>query len=69
MLGEQLCLHGKTQNANESLNGIIWNRVTKATHVGLDVFSVGVYDAISHFNNGVKAALHIMELLQIKLGY
>ena len=29
------CLHGKTQNSNESYNGMIWNRVPKAHHVGL----------------------------------
>ena len=40
------CLHGKTQNANESFNGIIWNCVLKATHVGLDFISVGVYIAL-----------------------
>ena len=33
-------LHGKTQNANESFNGMIWNSVPKATHVGLDVLFV-----------------------------
>ena len=66
------CLYGKTQNANESFNGMIWNRVLKATHVGIDVLSVGVYNAIAnaiaiaiaHFNNGEKAALNIMELLK-----
>ena len=63
------CLHGKTRNANESFNGMIWNRVTKATHVGLDILSVGVYDAIARFNTGEKAALDIMELLKIDPGY
>ena len=29
---------------------MIWNHVAKATHIGLDVLSVGVYDAIAHFN-------------------
>ena len=48
------CLHGKTQKANESFNGMIWNRVPKATYIKLDVLFVGVYDAISHFNNGDK---------------
>ena len=48
---------------------MIWSRVPKATHVGLDVLSVGVYDAISHFSNGEKAALNIMELLKIGSGY
>ena len=63
------CLHGNTQNANESFNGMIWNRVPKATHVGLDVLSVGVYDAIAHFNIGEKAALDIMELLKVDPGF
>ena len=40
------CLHGKTQNANESFNGIIWNCVLKATHVSLDFISAGVYIAL-----------------------
>ena len=48
---------------------MIWNRVPKATHVGLDVLYVGVYDAIAHFNNGEKAALDIMELLKVDPGY
>ena len=42
---------------------MIWNREPKVTHVELHVLSVGVYDAIAHFNNGEKAALDIMELL------
>ena len=48
---------------------MIWNRVPKATHVGLDNVSVGVYDAIAHFNNCEKVALSIMKLLKIDLGY
>ena len=63
------CLHGKTQNANESFNGMIWNRVPKAFRVGLNLLSVGVYDAIDHFHNGIKAGLDIMELLKIDPGY
>ena len=31
------CLHGKTQNANESFNGMIWNRVPTNVRVGLPV--------------------------------
>ena len=66
MLGK--CLHGKTQNANESFNGMIWDRVPKSTHVGLDILSVGVYDAVAHFNYGKKAAIDIIELLKIDPG-
>ena len=49
-----------------------WNDVelfSKATHAGLNVLSVDVYDAIAHFNNGEKGALDIMELLRIDQGY
>ena len=63
------CLYGKTQNANESFNGIIWDRVPKATRVGFDVLYVVVYDASTNFNNGEKATLDIMELLKIGPGY
>ena len=48
---------------------MIWNRVPKATHVRLDMLSVGVYDVIAHFNNGEKAVLDIMELLKIDPGH
>ena len=63
------CLHSKTQTTNELFNEMIWNYVPKATHVGLDVLSVGVYHATDHFNNGEKVALDIMELLKIDPGY
>ena len=59
------CLHGKTQNAYESLNGTIWKRVPKATHVGLSTLCPGVYDAVSHFNYGRKSALDTIRLLDI----
>ena len=58
-------IHDKIQNTNESFNEMIWNRVSKATHVGLDVLPVGVYDPITHFNNGQKAALDVMGELKI----
>ena len=46
-----------------------WNHVPKATHVGLDVLSAGVHDAIANFDIAEKAALDIMELLKINSGY
>ena len=47
------CLHGKTQNVNESFNGMIWNIIPKAIHVGINNLSPGVYDPIAYFNYGV----------------
>ena len=57
------CLHGKTQNQNESFNGTIWNRIPKDTYVGLRQLELGVYDALSHFNIGNKATILIYQKL------
>ena len=43
-------LYVKTQNQNESFNGMIWNRIPKDTFVKLDQFEIGLYDAVDHFN-------------------
>ncbi|GFU43939.1 putative kolobok1-1 nv [Trichonephila clavipes] len=34
------CLHGKTQNSNECLNGVIWQRVPKEVFVCLKIFKI-----------------------------
>ena len=46
------CLHGKTQNQNESFNGTIWNHVIKQRFIKLKTFEIGVYDSVAHFNVG-----------------
>ena len=48
---------------------MIWNCVSKATHVNLDVLSVGVYDPVACFNIGEKSTLDIMERLKVDQGY
>ena len=62
------CLHGKTQNANESFNAMVWNRIPKAYHVGLNKLTLGVYDAIAHFNYGEKATLDVLKSLNVVPG-
>lgn len=62
------CLDGKTQNQNESLNGMIWNRLPKSVFVGADVLNFGAYDAVAHFNIGSKAAINIFEDLGLEPG-
>ncbi|GFX82777.1 uncharacterized protein TNCV_385701 [Trichonephila clavipes] len=47
------CLHGKTQNPNESFHNVVWSRVPKATFVQSETLSLGVYDAVCSFNDGV----------------
>ena len=62
------CLDGKTQNQNESLNGMIWNRLPKSIFVGADVLEFGAYDAVAHFNIGSKAATKIFNELGLVAG-
>ena len=61
-------LHGKTQNANESYNVMIWNKVPKHTHVGLKNLFFGVSDAIANFNYGQKATIDVFRTLNIAPG-
>ena len=62
------CLHGKTQNQNESLNAMIWDRAPKETFVGSSFIETAVSDAIAHFNIGADAAILIMKGLDIVPG-
>lgn len=46
------CCLGKTQNPNESFNGLIWKRIPKTVFVGIVTLNIGVYDAELSFNKG-----------------
>ena len=63
------CLHGKTQNQNESFNGMIWQRIPKDVRVNAATFEMGVYDALSHFNLGNIATVNIYNHLGFNSGY
>lgn len=62
------CLHGKTQNPNESFNKCIWQRVPKTEFVGHTTLKLGVTDAVICFNEGSIAKANVLERLQIKPG-
>ena len=62
------CLHGKTQNRNESFNRTIWDRVPKSSYVGKDTFELGVYDAAASFNMGATASLEMLKQCGFKPG-
>ncbi|CAH0394960.1 unnamed protein product [Bemisia tabaci] len=63
------CLHGNTQNSNESLNNVIWSILPKRVFVMRNVLELGVYDAVSKFNEGNIARCRILEALGINPGY
>ena len=57
------CLHGKTQNQNESFHGMIWQRVPKDVRVNAAAFEMGVYGTLSHINLENIATVNIYNYL------
>nr|XP_042909898.1 uncharacterized protein LOC122271719 [Parasteatoda tepidariorum] len=55
------CLHGKTQNCNESYNNILWNFLPKDTFIGLETFRLGTYLAVILFNSGHSGLLSVFK--------
>ena len=53
------CLHGKTQNANEALNNLIWTKCPKNVYVEREVLEMGVSSAVINFNNGACGILNV----------
>jgi hypothetical protein len=62
------CLHGRTQNCNESVNSVIWTRLPKTVHVGYEVLKMGTQDAVMCFNDGNIAKAHVLDLMGIDPG-
>ncbi|GFT45262.1 uncharacterized protein TNCV_2123451 [Trichonephila clavipes] len=62
------CLHGKTQNPNESFHKVIWPRVPKATFVQIETLSLGVYDAVCSFNVRNVSKLKMLQKMGVERG-
>ena len=62
------CLHGMTQNQNESFNALIWACIPKPTYVLFSQLQLGVYETVSNFNIGRKASILIFEKLNMVPG-
>ncbi|GFX74539.1 uncharacterized protein TNCV_3214261 [Trichonephila clavipes] len=63
------CLHGRTQNPNESFNKCIWERIPKTVFVGNETLKFGVMDAVICFKDGYVSRIKVFEALGIKSGY
>lgn len=63
------CLHGKTQNNNECLNKLIWDRCSKEYYVEVRTVEEAVYSAISYFNDGASSIAKLLEKLGIVIGH
>ena len=63
------CLHGKTQNNNECLNKLIWDRCTKKQFVSSLVIEDAVCSAVSYFNDGNISVQKLFGELCIPIGH
>ena len=64
----QRCLHGRTQNANEALHGLIWQRCPKSIYCGRKTLEVGVASAVCTINDGLVSMKHVLERMNLKPG-
>ena len=64
----QKCLHGKTQNPNESLNQIIWKRYPKDIFVERTALSIVVSSAVLSFNDGQRFLIKLFTELNVNAG-
>ena len=61
------CLHGKTQNNNEFISNIIWNRYPKPFMLAKRR-SMGVASAVISFNDGNGGILDAMKNYGLEVG-
>ena len=62
------CLHGKTQNANESFNNIVWLKCPKTVFVNRQNIELGINSAILQFNDGAHGIINVLEQFSIRYG-
>lgn len=62
------CLHGKTQNLNESYNNVLWSIIPKRIFVSLETLSVGAYEAVASFNMGQISKCKVLKALGVNVG-
>ena len=65
----QRCLHGGTQNSNESFHHLIWERCPKTTFCGREHLELAVADAAVVYNCVEVKRLDIFRQLNIQPGY
>ena len=65
----QAKLHGKTQNANESINNIIWPKCPKNIYVQHNVLEMGVASAVINFNDGNCGILNVFTSAGMQASY
>jgi hypothetical protein len=62
------CLHGETQNVNESFNQLIWKRCPKTIFVGKQIVDIAAASSVLQFNDGGKGIANVLKALKLKSG-
>ncbi|GBN33809.1 hypothetical protein AVEN_128334-1 [Araneus ventricosus] len=57
------CIHGQTQDPNESFNNCVWERIPKNTFVGINTLKIGVMDTVLFFNEGAYSRTEVLKNL------
>ena len=55
----------KSQNNNDSINGVIWKRCPKDVYVGRKTVECGVASSVICFNDGVSGILNVFNSMNI----
>ena len=63
------CMHGKTQNSNECLNKLVWDRCSKEYYVEKATVEEAVYSAVAYFTDGASAMVKLFQCLGIEGNY
>ena len=62
------CVYRGTQNQNEIINGLIWQRATKETHSSLPTVQTTTFLGVAHFNDRSMSLLSVLKQLGIVPG-
>jgi len=65
----QKCMHGTTQNVNEAINNIIWNKCPKNVYVERFTLEIGVCSAILNYNSGISAISGVLKSAGCPVGF
>ena len=62
------CLHGMTQNCNESFNGLIWEQCPEAAYTSRKIFETSVFSSVLNYNDGFSSSSCIFKMLGFPAG-
>ncbi|GFS27558.1 hypothetical protein ElyMa_005281300 [Elysia marginata] len=60
------CLQGKTQNNNECLNKLIWDRCSKEMFAERNIVKEAVNSAVAYYNDGSQSIIRLHQILGIQ---